>query len=179
MSEENTFSFPLDHDSPLSFVDVNVVALAQVEDVYQLNEVLGAFLADDVQNFVSEHKDILYLLSHVWNEAFMRIVLDVEDMIFPDGMLMIPPIFEKLGWSGDADTWEKLHSSYTVKFEKDTCLPNALAILFIEAMQGDMQCAIDHFVERVTKFNDEDTLHAERYLENLKYFGWPEMEKTA
>lgn len=179
MSNEYEFTFPLDYDNPLSFVDVNVMALAQVQDVYQLNEILGAFLADDVQMFVSDNRDVLFLLSHVWNDAIQRIVLDVDDMIFPDGLLMIPPIFEKLGWIGDAEVWQKLHDKYSKQFAKDECLPNALALLFIEAMQGNMIEAASHFTENESKLNDEDTVHAERYLENLKYFGWPALQKVS
>lgn len=179
MSTENTFSFPLDYDNPLSFVDVNVMALAQVENVFQLNEILGAFLADDVQTFVSENREVLFLLSHVWNDAIQRIVLDVDDMIFPDGLLMIPPIFDKLGWLGEADIWDKLHEKYMQQFAEDECLPNALALLFIEAMQGNMAQAANHFTENESKLNDDDTVHAERYLENLRYFGWPSLQKVS
>lgn len=178
MSTENTFQFPLHKDDPFSFIDANVLALAQVQDVFQLNEVLSAFLSEEVQNFVEDNKDSFFLLSQVWNDAIQRIVLDVDDIIFPDGLLMIPPIFQKLNWLDHANSWVKMHEKYTQAFDKETCLPFALALLFIEAMQGDMSASIDHFIEREAMFNDDDTLHADRYLSNLQFFGWPMLEKA-
>lgn len=178
MNTENTFQFPLYKDDPLSFIDTSVLALTQVQDVFQLNEVLSAFLSEDVQNFVDVHKESFFLLSQVWNDAIQRIVLDVDDIIFPDGLLMIPPIFQKLDWVDHADSWSLMHKKYASSFENEPCLPFSLALLFIEAMQGNMSHAIDQFIEREAILNDDDTLHAERYLSNLQFFGWPMLEKA-
>ncbi|MDH5545499.1 MAG: hypothetical protein OEZ43_07905 [Gammaproteobacteria bacterium] len=173
MTTDNAFTFTLDYENPFAFIDANLIALAQVEDVYQLNEVLGAFLAEDVQNFLADHHALLFILSQVWNEAVQRTVLEVDDIIFPDGLLMIPPIFSALGWLEDSDKWEELHQTLGERFQNDNCLTYALALLFVEAMRGDMATSVEHFVEHTGQLSEDDALHAERYLENLKYFGWP------
>ena len=173
MIADDTYQFTLDENAPFEFVDANVLALTQVQNVYQLNDILGAFLADDVQELLNTHKHTFFVLSQVWNETIQRVVLEKDDIIFPDGLLMIPPLFNNLGWLEDSDKWTALNSQFLQRFASDACLPNSLALLFIEAMRGDMTLAIEHFIDNVSHLGEDDALHGERYLENLGYFGWP------
>lgn len=173
MLPENATNFPLEDNNPLSFIDHSLLALIQVSDVYDLNDVLSAFLAEDVIAFVQEHKDMFSVLSGTINAKIRETVFDVKDMTFPDGLLMIPPLFEQLGWENNASDWKVENANYQQKFSTNPCLTFSLALLFTNAMSRNMDIAIDIFKQDIERLPEEDALHAERYLENLQYFGWP------
>lgn len=179
MTTENHIVFPLEADDPLPFVDYCCLQLVQAADVYQLNEILSAFLADDVIKYVEDNSQVLFVLSEVWNNTIRRVVFETDDLLFPDGLLMIPPLFEKINWLEASSAWNEMLERYETLFNDDRCLPHALALLFIRAMQGEMAEAMEMFKDSIERINGEEQLHAERYLENLRYFGWPELEKAA
>lgn len=173
MLPDNSLNFPLNHDDPLSFIDHAILALVQVHDVYDLNEVLSALLAEDVTSFVQDHKEMFSVLSGTINNKIRETVFDVSDITFPDGLLMIPPLFKQLIWDTQPDTWQDDKARYEKEFSENPCLTYTLALLFINAMSSDMESAIQRFENDIESLADEDHLHAERYLENLQYFGWP------
>ena len=173
MSIENAIYFPLENDNPLTFIDHSVLALVQVQDVYDLNDVLSAFLAEDVISFVREHKNMFSVLSGTINNKIRETVFDVKDMTFPDGLLMIPPLFDQLEWDSSSDKWNDEQDRYEAEFKQEPCLTYALALLFIESMNQTMDFAIAQFKKRIERLSNDDLIHAERYLENLQFFGWP------
>lgn len=163
-------------DDFLSFIDHFVLSIVQIEDVYQLNEFLGTMLSDDVVDFIHQHKDTLCVLSESLNEKIRETVFESDDLMLPDGLLMIPPLYESLGWKTKPTTWNEASEKYRQLFEDETSLPYALSMLFLNAMQSDMHNALKEFRNSIERLSEDDQIHADRYLQNLRYFGWQENE---
>jgi hypothetical protein len=173
MLPDNATHFPLEKDNPLSFVDHSLLALVQVADVYDLNQVLGAFLADEVISFVEENKHMFSVLSGTICNKIRETVFNVPDMTFPDGLLMIPPLFDQFEWTTSPDTWSEEKSRYQAEYKNEPCLTYALALLFINAMSDNMDSAMQQFEQDIATLSEDEQIHADRYLENLQFFGWP------
>lgn len=173
MLTEQPIHFPLEQDNPLNFVEHTLLTLIQVQDVYDLNEVLSALLADDVVSYLGEHRHMFSILSGTINSKIRETVFDAPDTTFPDGLLMIPPLFEQLGWDNNAKDWKVEYKRFSQKFREEPCLTYALALLFINSMTKGMESAMQNFKGDIEALQAEDLVHAERYLDNLQYFGWP------
>lgn len=173
---KKSIQFPLDDNNPLTFIDYNMLLLLRAENAFDLNIMLSDFLADDVVAYIEKHKKILFVLSEVWNTTIRRTVFSSDDITFPDGLLLIPAIFHRLGWIVKNPQWEDIKIQAQQRFDTDPNLVDSLIIMFTEAMQGTLDSALDTFCAQIKKLQHkpEEYQQAKELKKNIGcFYGWP------
>jgi hypothetical protein len=165
--------FPVNDNNPLAFVEYSMLTLSKVNTPYELNAALGDYLTREVLDFVERHRNMFFVTAEMWSDAVRRTIFNGEDIAFPDGLLMLPPLFGRLGWIVDGSAWRSISRRQELRFMNEPCLANLLALLFAEAMQGNFDKAVTQFQLRLPLLPENEIESAERYEEHLNNFGWP------
>lgn len=165
--------FPVNDNNPLAFVEYSLLALSRVNNAVELNDILSKFLSPDVLEYVERNRNMFFVTAEMWKDAIKRAIFNDDDLAFPDGLLMLPPLFTRLGWIIDASSWRSTARRQELRFMKEPCLPNLLALLFAESMLGNFTSALTNFQQRLPLLPENEIGSAERYEERLSHFGWP------
>ncbi|MDH5691578.1 MAG: hypothetical protein OEZ47_00585 [Gammaproteobacteria bacterium] len=162
---------PTSQANPLSFLDAVILNLMQSTKPEEMNALLSEFLSEESVYFMAEHKDMFFVLSEVWNETARNLILSDDDVMFPDGLLGLPPLFHAMGWVQDTPAWDPYHDKFVSNFESDPSLVNAAILLYIEGARGDQTIALDNFRKRI-KAVEIHTAEEINFDDTLDYFGW-------
>ena len=153
-----------------------MLLLNRAENAFDLNIMLTDFLADEVIEYVEKHKKILFALSEVWNTTIRRTVFSTDDITFPDGLLLIPAVFHRLGWIVKNPQWTEIGEKAQMRFDNDANLVDALIVMFTNAMQDSLNSALDKFCLQIKslKHKPEEYQQAQELRKNIgNYYGWP------
>ncbi len=173
---KKAIKFPLDDNNPLTFIDYNMLLLLKAENSFDLNIMLSDFLADDIVEFLERHKKLLFVLSEIWNNAIRRTIFSTEDITFPDGLLLLPPIFHRLNWIEKNPLWNDIEKKAEKRFAEDPNLVDALVTMFIDGMQASLDTALDKYCTKIKqlKHKPDEYQKAQAFRNNIGcFYGWP------
>ena len=178
-SETTTHSIPgnVQHD-PLGFIEKMTLCLCKSQTTQDLIDVSETFLEAQNLELLQHHAQMCIPLSYVWSNTIRRIVFTPKDIIFPNLLLLLPPLYHRLDWLHEGnEEWDAIHNETLSRFESCKSRHDAIMLLFLEGMKYGTYEAMLMFKSRTALFHTHRERSLARQLQQeLLHYAWPEVD---
>jgi hypothetical protein len=105
-----------------------------------------------------------------------RIVFRDNSIVFPNKLLLLPPLYHQLGWAHPENPeWDKLHHQAANYYAAKPNVSDAILLLYLEGMKFTLPQAVFLYGQRLQELrsNDAEYFAAVNLLTELVHYGWP------
>ena len=163
---------------PLDYLQQMTMDLAKIQSSDEMEKQLDKFLTPDTLSFLELNPEVLLVLGYVWSATIRRVVFNEQEIIFPNLLLLFPPIYHELNWTDEDNTeWNEVHQETLNRFETAPRMDEAVMLLFLEGMKFSLYDAMIMFHTRRSLLKTKrERINAENLQWELQQYGWPEVQ---
>ena len=163
---------------PLDYLQQMTMELAKIQSSDEMEKQLDKFLTPDTLSFLESNPEVLLVLGYVWNATIRRVVFGQDEIIFPNLLLLFPPIYHELNWTDEDNTeWNEVHRETLNRFETTPRMDEAVMLLFLEGMKFSLYDAMIMFHTRRSLLQTKrERINAGHLEWELQQYGWPEVQ---
>ena len=165
----------LPDENILNFLEYTISLISEAKTAQEVDLLMDDFVADDMTNLLTEHKNMFRVLSVIWLNTFKRVFIQSEENSFPVNVLWLPILFARLGWElKDKNHLHNLFQACLSKAEKNASLYDYLCLLFIDGLLNTPHEAYERFEKAIKLFevNDLEKKKLEAMCGEIESLGW-------
>lgn len=182
LSTISAFQGTTSRQTPLHFLENSVLAFSRSRNSNELNSLLDSFFDPDLIDYLGEHANELLVLGMAWTANIRRVVFAQKNVVFPNKLLLLPPLYQGLGWTDrQNEEWNSVHAETLGRHEQSPALNNAILLLFLDGMRCSLEEACFLFGARLEQLGTRSSEYETgiQLLEELKEYGWPTLTKPS
>lgn len=176
MIESPEINQDLDQETLLNFLDHTVLLVSQAQTAEDIDLLMDDFMSEDVQQILTENKDLFSLLNAVWFSSFKRVFIDERSESFPLKVLWLPVLFKKLGWTiEDIETFEQANFTFRSQTQNKNDLYKFLVELFLNGLKFELDTSFKLFknkIEAIELTSKKDHNQIATILSDIESLGW-------
>ena len=163
---------------PLDYLQQMTMELAKIETSNEMESHIDNLLKEETLSMLDSNAEMLVVLGYVWNSTIRRVVFTPNEIVFPNLLLLLPPLYHGLNWTDEKNTeWNEVHHETLTRFEKTASFDDAIMLLFLEGMKYSLYDAMMMFHTRRTLLRTKsERKNAENLEWELQQYGWPQIE---
>lgn len=163
-------------EPPLVFMQRSMLALSKISSSRELDSYLDCVFEQDWRVFVDQHSKMLLVFSMILSAEVRRIVFRAPSIVFPNKLLLLPPLYHQLGWVHPENSeWDQLHRQAVAYFAAKPNVSDAVLLLYLEGMKYTLLHAVFLYEQRLLSLRTSgaEYIAAANLVEELRHHGWP------
>lgn len=162
---------------PLEYLQNTTLFMSTIESPLELANLVDEMLIQDNLQLLEDNAEMYLVLSYVLSTTIRRVVFAPKEIVFPNLLLLLPPVYQKLNWCHKGnEEWDEIHAETLARFEAQPRQDEAAMLMFLEGMKYSLYDAMFMYQSRIALLPVSERNSATQLQWDLTPFGWPSVK---